>query len=164
MKTVITLTVTILWHIAGFRAEAGEPKLSVVKNDFNPTKFVGGMEVAMVPKLNLANPVSAKPDPPNVLPKLEMGFVKTTPKQSPVVATNERIVLTERLTETYSRRLYYRHDEVQLGSSSQEGFDSFGATWKLSSKINLILPYFRWDYPSRNDERILIGGLLSRSF
>lgn len=55
---------------------------------------------------------------------------------------------------------HYIHADQRNG----ESLDAFGRLWRLSKRTELVLPYVRWESPSRKQERIGIGILFSFSF
>ncbi|KKU65919.1 MAG: hypothetical protein UX89_C0025G0012 [Parcubacteria group bacterium GW2011_GWA2_47_16] len=164
MRNVIAVVV-FLWQL-NFIAEAGEPKLSLA--DTVSVKSEGGMEFAKLSKLSLAGASFSKLALVQVQPKFEpiqlniTVPVSTNTPAGPLLGEQAGFLLQPPVKK-YFPNLHYAHRDWRVGNGT-EGEDSFGRLWisKSSPRREFVIPYFRWDYPSRHDQRILLGFMWSR--
>jgi len=165
MKTLHMLVCAVsLLIITGF-SEAGEiafsfgspPLASVgvgVKNELATRVAVP------MPKLMLALAPMPKSEVSANGSKLTLAVPSSPP------ATNTLSFLDKEILEVPARipfpNLHYVHRNWRLWNGP-EGEDSFGRLWKLP-KGELVFPYFKWEYPTRKEERVLVGVFWTKKF
>lgn len=160
MKTTILALMAVLPHLLNVEIKAGELKLSLAQAEF--AKFGGGTEFAKFSKLTLSPAPSEFRQKPE-REHLSLGIPGKT--NAPASLPDRQVsFLFQPPERNYFSKLYYVHTDWRVGGDTA-GVDCFGGLWKSpSSKTEMVFPYFRWDYPSRREERVLAGVMFSLDF